>query len=78
VKVLTVASVLALWAVTQAAYAQDPAKKVDQATASASRTGVTGVQDAAMANAAREKAEALERARDQRLRRATRSICSGC
>jgi hypothetical protein len=78
-KILTVASVLALWAFTHGAHAQDRAKSVDQGAASTSRIGADIAQDSAVqANAAREKSEALERARDQRLRRATRSICSGC
>ncbi|WP_262267708.1 hypothetical protein [Microvirga yunnanensis] len=35
-------------------------------------------ESAAMAAAVRKKAEAAERARDARLRRATRGICIGC
>jgi hypothetical protein len=38
----------------------------------------TSEESAAMAAAVRKKAEAAERARDVRLRRATRGICIGC
>ena len=38
----------------------------------------TAEESAAMAAAVRKKAEAAERARDVRLRRATRGICIGC
>lgn len=35
-------------------------------------------QSAAMAKEARDKAEALERARDRRMREISKGICSGC
>ena len=38
----------------------------------------TAEESAAMAAAVRKKADAAERARDVRLRRATRGICIGC
>jgi uncharacterized protein Smg (DUF494 family) len=46
-------------------------------TAKAARV-YTAEESAAMAAAVRKKAEAAERARDVRLRRATRGICIGC
>lgn len=62
------------------------APQVVQAQEQAGREGTevtatkayTAEESAAMAAAARKKAEAAERARDVRLRRATRGICIGC
>ena len=78
-KVLTFASVFVLCVFAQASQAQDRSAKVDQASR-LSQTSTTTISQnsAAMADAAREKAEALERSRDRRLKRTTRSICSGC
>jgi hypothetical protein len=74
-RILTVASVLVLAAVSSGAHAQGrtaPDPKVRAGSA------YTSEESASLANAAREKAEALERARDRRMKSLTRGICTGC
>lgn len=60
----------------QVAQAQGQATK-EGSKAKAARI-YTAEESTAIAAAVREKAEAAERARDVRLRRATRGICIGC
>jgi hypothetical protein len=77
-RILTLASVLVLAAVSSGAYAQ--ARTGPDAQVPKVRAGSTSTSEesAALANAAREKAEALERARDRRMKTLTRGICTGC
>lgn len=74
-RTLTAISILAFALASYAAQAQSqPAK------GSAPTVGkvLTQEESAAMAEANRKKAEAVERARDERLRKATSGICTGC
>ncbi len=74
-RILTLVTILALGLASQAAQAQGravtgsgkPAEKVYSAE-----------ESAAMGAAVRKEDEAAERARDARLRKATRGICTGC
>ena len=66
-RILTAVSILALGFASQTAQAQAPAEKALSAEESAARIEVI-----------RQKAEALERSRDEKLRKTTRSICIGC
>jgi flagellar motility protein MotE (MotC chaperone) len=75
-RVLTAVSILALALTSQVAQAQQRpgAKAAPKATAKV----LSPEESAAMADANRKKAEASERARDERLRKATSGICIGC
>jgi hypothetical protein len=77
-RVLTAVSVLAFALVSQAAYAQGRAVAGSAAPNGAAAKVYSSEESAAMATANRKKAEAVERARDGRLRKATRGICIGC
>ncbi len=76
-RIVTAVSILALSMTCVAAQAQD--KVVGRAASHplASKTP-SPEESAALAEENRQKAEALERAREVKLRRATSSICSGC
>ena len=74
-RILMALFLLAPFLVSQVAQTQGPAGEAAGGTAT---RGYTEEESAAMADAARKKAEATERARDAKLRRATRSICTGC
>jgi hypothetical protein len=72
-RILTAASILALALSCQAAQAQGravPGKAAEQV--------YSAEESAAMGAAVRKKDEAAARARDERLRKATRGICTGC
>jgi flagellar motility protein MotE (MotC chaperone) len=75
-RILTAVSILALALASQVAQAQERpgAKAAPKATTKV----LSPEESAAMADANRRKAEASERARDERLRKATRGICIGC
>jgi hypothetical protein len=76
-RVLTAVSILALALISQAAQAQGRA--VAGSVPSRAETKVYSPEEsAATAAANRKKAEAVERARDERLRKATKGICIGC
>lgn len=76
-RILPFVSILALLAAPSAAHAQGQPPSDGQPSAEASAADAQKAS-AAMADAAREKTEALERARDQRMKRITRGICTGC
>ncbi|HZH52744.1 MAG TPA: hypothetical protein VEZ16_12775 [Microvirga sp.] len=76
-RILTLASVLALLAAPSAAQAQRRPVIDEQPKAEASAADAQKASEA-LADAAREKTEALERARDRRMKNITRGICSGC
>lgn len=78
-RIPTLLSVIVLLAASSAVQAQGRPVPADPQVPKA-RTGATytSEQSAAMADAAREKTEALERARDKRMRTLTRGICTGC
>ncbi|WP_414474387.1 hypothetical protein [Microvirga sp. M2] len=73
---------MALFFILASALAPQVAQAQGQAAKEGSKvkaaTSYTAEESAAMAAAVREKAEAVERARDVRLRRATSGICIGC
>jgi hypothetical protein len=75
-RVLMALLILAPALVTQVAQAQGQAGR--EGSKIAATRAYTAEESAAMAAAVRKKAEAAERARDVRLRRATRGICIGC
>lgn len=78
-RIPTLLSAIVLLAASSAAHAQGrPAPADPQVPKAAARSTYTSEQSAAMADAAREKTEALERARDKRMRTLTRGICTGC
>lgn len=78
-RIPTLMSVLVLLAASSAAHAQGRPVPADPQVPKA-RVGstYTSEQSAAMADAAREKTEALQRARDKRMKTLTRGICTGC
>ncbi len=76
-RVLTTVSILALALTSQAAQAQGRAVTGTVPNGTAAKV-YSSEESAAMATSNRKKAEAVERARDERLRKATRGICIGC
>lgn len=62
--------------VSQVAQAQSQVRR--EPSEETGRKAYTAEESAAMAAAVRKKAEAAERARDVRLRKATMGICIGC
>jgi hypothetical protein len=77
-RILTLVSVLVLAAVSSGAHAQGRTAPDPQVPKVRTGSAYTSEESASLANAAREKAEALERARDRRMRSLTRGICTGC
>jgi hypothetical protein len=75
-RILMALFILAPALATQVAQAQEQAGK-EGSKITATRA-YTAEESAAMAAAVRKKAEAAERAREVKLRRATRGICIGC
>jgi hypothetical protein len=75
--ILTAVSILALALSSQATQAQGR-NGTGSAPVKAEAKTYNAEESAAMGAAARKKGEAAERARDERLRRATRGICIGC
>jgi len=75
-RILTAVSILALAMTSQVAQAQERpgAKTAPKTTAKV----LSSEESAAMADASRKRAEASERARDERLKKATSGICIGC
>jgi hypothetical protein len=76
-RMMTVAITLALFAGSQSVSAQDKTPEAQAPKAPPSKV-YTAEESAAVSDASRKKAEALEQARDQKIRRLSRSICSGC
>jgi len=74
-RILTLVSILALGLASQAAQAQDRAVP---GSGKATERVFSAEESAAMGAAVRKKEEAAARARDERLRKATRGICTGC
>ncbi|MCB5174592.1 MULTISPECIES: hypothetical protein [Microvirga] len=77
-RILTAAVFLALLAGPQAALAQPRTAPDMSRTKADTLTPFTSKESAALADRARERSEALERARDHRMKTLTRSICTGC
>ena len=75
-RLLTAVSILGLAIASQAAQAQGQA--TSERVAGAAVKAPSAEEGAAMAEAQRKKAEAVQRTRDEKLRRTTRSICVGC
>jgi Skp family chaperone for outer membrane proteins len=69
--------IVALGFASQAAYAQVPTAKAAPPGAPVEKV-LTPEESSARIEAIRQKSEALQRARDVKLRKATRSICVGC
>jgi hypothetical protein len=76
-RILTAVSILAFVLTSQAAQAQGRAA-TGSAPVKTEEKDYNPEENAAMGAAVRKKAEAAERARDERLRKATRGICIGC
>jgi hypothetical protein len=74
---LTAVSILALAFASQAAQAQGLVTSGSTTNAAAVKA-LSAEESAAMAEAQRKKAEALQRTRDEKLKRTTKSICIGC
>jgi hypothetical protein len=75
-KTFALAAMLCLLCLPQAGRAED--KAADGPEASRAARIPTAEQSAVMAKAARDKSEALERARDRRVRQISKGICTGC
>ena len=76
-RLLLALPILALGFAFQAAYAQVPATKATPPGTPVEKI-VTPEESSARIEAIRQKSEALQRARDVKLRKATKSICVGC
>ena len=76
-RILTAVSILALGFASQTAQAQASAAR-DAAPEAPAEKALSAEESAARIEVIRQKAEALERSRDEKLRRTTRSICIGC
>ena len=76
-RMMTVAITLALFAGSQSVSAQDKTPQAQAPKTPPSKVN-TAEESAAVSDASRKKAEALEQARDRKIRRLSRSICSGC
>jgi hypothetical protein len=77
-RILTLTSVVALLAASPAALAQGRTAPDAQLPRKEASTPYASKESATLAEEAREKSEALERARDKRMKSLTRGICSGC
>ncbi|ANY85137.1 hypothetical protein BB934_43865 (plasmid) [Microvirga ossetica] len=76
-RIVTAVAVLVLALASHAAQAQGQATK-GAANGSVAAKTFSPEEGAAMAEAQRKKSEALERTRDEKLKRTTKSICVGC
>ena len=76
-RITTGAIALALLFGSQSVFAQEKTPQGNAPKASPSRV-FTAEESAAVSDASHKKAEALEQARDRKIRRLSRSICSGC
>jgi hypothetical protein len=76
-RILTAATILAFALTCQAALAQGRAV-TGPVPGKAAEKVYSAEESAAMSAAVRKKDEAAARARDERLRKATRGICTGC
>jgi hypothetical protein len=76
-RILTAVSILALAFASQVAQAQAPLAR-DRAPQAPAEKAISPEESAARIDAIRQKAEALERSRDEKLKRTTKSICIGC
>ena len=76
-RILTVAITLALLVGSQSVSAQEKTPQGANPKSPPSKV-YTAEESAAVSAASRKKAEALEQARDRKIRRLSRSICSSC
>ena len=76
-RVMTVAITLAFLVGSQSVSAQDKTPQGQAPKVPPSKV-YTAEESAAVSAASRKKAEALEQARDRKIRRLSRSICNGC
>lgn len=76
-RILTVATMLGLLFGFQSVSAQNRSPEV-QAQGAASLKTNTAEESAALAEAARKKAEEREQVRERKIRRISRGICNGC
>jgi hypothetical protein len=76
-RILTAVSVLALAFASHAAQAQAPMAR-DTAPKAPAEKALSDEESAARVEVIRQKAEALERSRDEKLKKTTKSICIGC
>jgi hypothetical protein len=76
-RIMTVAITLALIVGSQSVSAQEKVPQGQTSTASPSKV-YNAEESAAASEAFRKKAEAQEQARDRKIRRLSRSICSDC
>jgi hypothetical protein len=76
-RIFALAAMLCLLYLPGAGHAQDKAAAKPEAAKPEAKLP-TAEQSATMAKAARDKAEALEQARDRRVRQISKGICTGC
>ena len=76
-RVMTVAMTLVFFVGSKSVSAQDKTPQGQTPKPPPSKD-YTAEESAAVSVASRKKAEALEQARDRKIRRLSRSICSGC
>jgi hypothetical protein len=76
-RMMTVAITLALFVGSQSTSAQEKTTQGQTPQAPPSKV-YNAEESAAVSDASRKKAEALDQARDRKIRRLSRSICSGC
>jgi len=77
-RVLKTLALLAIVVLSSAASAQDKAAPEAQNRKASSSRQYTAEESATLARTARDKAEALERLRDRRMRAISKGICTGC
>ncbi|WP_262270876.1 hypothetical protein [Microvirga yunnanensis] len=77
-RVLQTMALIAIVVLSSAANAQDKAAPEAQSRKAPPSRQSTAEESAALARTARNKAEALERVRDRRMRAISKGICTGC
>jgi len=77
-RVLQTIVLLAIIVLSSVANAQDKAAPDAQSRKASPSQQFTAEESATLARTARDKAEALERARDRRMRAVSKGICTGC
>ncbi len=77
-RVMTITALMALSVLSSAAHALDKAAPEALSPKAPLRQSYTAEESAALAAEARQKSDALERARDRRMREISKGICIGC
>jgi hypothetical protein len=77
-RALTVVATLSLLIFSHAAFAQESATTRRQVLETSPSRPYSAEESATLSRTAREKAEALEQARDRKMRSISKGICNGC